>query len=83
MIVGVSCDTPADNRAFQEKFNFPYDLLSDEDRTVSMTYGAAESADQVYPARISYLIDPTGRIARTYATVDPPTHPDQVLQDLR
>ena len=47
-----------------------------------MTYGAADTADQVYPARISYLIDPTGRIARTYATVDPPTHADQVLRDL-
>ena len=60
----------------------PYDLLSDEDRMVSMTYGAADTADQVYPARISYLIDPTGRIARTYATVDPAAHPEQALRDL-
>ena len=56
MIVGVSCDTPAENRAFREKFDFPYDLLCDEDRTVSMIYGAAESADQGYPARISYQL---------------------------
>jgi peroxiredoxin Q/BCP len=82
VIVGVSCDTPAENRAFREKFDFPYDLLCDEDRTVSMTYGAAESADQGYPARISYLLDPDGRVAKAYPKVDAASHPEQVLQDL-
>ncbi len=82
MIAGISCDPPADNRAFRDKFGFPYDLLSDEDRSVSMRYGAAASADQEYPARISYLIDPEGRIARAYPAVTPATHPDEVLAAL-
>lgn len=81
-MLGISCDTPAENRAFQEKFGFPYDLLCDEDRAVSMTYGAADSADAQYPARISYLIDPEGRIAKVYAKVTPADHPDDVLKDL-
>ena len=79
MIVGVSCDTPAENRAFRAKFGFPFDLLCDEDRSVSMRYGAAESAEQGYPARISYLIDPEGRIARVYGTVKPADHPGEAL----
>ena len=47
-----------------------------------MTYGAAERADQPYPARISYLIDPQGRIARVYDKVAPADHPAQVLADI-
>ena len=82
VVVGVSCDSPADNRAFRDKFAFPFDLLSDEDRSVSMRYGAAEDADQKYPKRISYLIDPEGRIARVYAKVVPAEHPDEVLAAL-
>ena len=82
VIVGVSCDSPADNRAFRDKFAFPFDLLCDEDRSVSMHYGATESADQQYPKRISYLIDPEGRIARVYGNVVPAEHPDEVLAAL-
>ena len=47
-----------------------------------MAYGAAESADAQYPARISYLIDPEGRIQQVYGKVDPDAHPNQVLNDL-
>ncbi|MAG96961.1 MAG: peroxiredoxin, partial [Rhodospirillaceae bacterium] len=51
VIVGISCDTPAENLAFRVKFDFPYDLLCDESRTVSQVYGAADAADTQYPAR--------------------------------
>jgi len=82
VIVGISCDTTAENAAFREKFDFPYDLLCDVDRSVSMAYGAADSADTKHPKRISYLIDSTGKIRKAYATVKPADHPDQVLTDL-
>ena len=82
MILGVSCDSPAENLAFKNKFSFPFDLLSDEDRSVSMAYGAAESASANYPSRISYLIDPHGKVAKAYAKVKPADHPDEVLKDL-
>ena len=49
---------------------------------MGMAYGAADAADATYPARISYLIDPDGRVQKVYATVDPAAHPDEVLADL-
>jgi len=79
MIAGVSCDPPSENRAFRDKFGFPFDLLSDEDRSVSLRYGAAGSAEQPYPARISYLIDPEGNVVRAYGAVKPADHPGEVL----
>ena len=81
-MLGISFDTPAENRAFQEKFAFPFDLLSDVDRKVGLAYGAADAADAQYPARISYLIDPEGRIRKVYAQVDPAGHAAEVLADL-
>jgi len=82
VIIGLSADTPAANKAFKEKFDFPYDLLSDQDLAVSVAYGAAESTDAKRPSRISYLIDTEGRVAKVYAKVTPADHPDQVLADL-
>ena len=82
VVIGVSCDSPPDNRAFRDKFDFPFDLLCDVDRAVSMRYGAAAAADTVYPSRISYLLDPRGQVARVYGEVDPGAHPDEVLREL-
>jgi peroxiredoxin len=33
--------------------------------------------------RISYLIDPEGRVAKAYEVSDPAGHPAEVLDDLR
>ncbi len=80
--MGISCDTPDANKAFKEKFDFPFDLLCDEDGTVSRAYGAVDSAGAKRPARISYLIGPDGKIAKAYGTVKPKSHPTEVLADL-
>ena len=78
----MSFDAPARNRAFREKNAFPFDLLSDVDRSVSMRYGAAKKPGQWFARRISYLIDPEGRIARVFGKVRPGRHPDEVLAAL-
>ena len=58
MILGASFDTPEENRAFKDKFDFPFDLLCDVERSAGISYGAAESADAEYAARVSCLVDP-------------------------
>ena len=80
-MLGVSFDTPEDNRAFREKFEFPYDLLSDEDKTASVAYGVAE-ADAERASRMSVLIGPDRRVIAAYGKVTPADHPDEVLADL-
>jgi len=81
VILGCSFDSPADNKAFKDKFDFPYDLLSDADKSMSIAYGAAES-DSARPSRVSVLIGPDGKVAENYETVKPPEHPAEVLATL-
>ncbi len=81
-VLGVSFDGLEDNKAFAEKFDFPYPLLCDTDRSIGMAYHAARSADEGYARRISYLIDESGVIQRAYEKVDPQTHLGQILGDL-
>lgn len=81
MVLGVSADSSADNKAFRDKFDFPYDLLSDTEMAMSVAYGAAE-AGAAMPARVSVLVGPDGAVAATYAKVSPADHPQEVLADL-
>ena len=82
MILGVSFDKPAANRRFQEKYGFPFDLLSDEAKEMGVAYGAAEDTSAKSAKRISYIIGADGRIEVVYATVKAAEHPEQVLKYL-
>jgi peroxiredoxin Q/BCP len=81
-VLGASFDTEEENRAFAEKFGFPFVLLCDTSRALGLAYGAADAADAGYARRISFLIDPSGTIVRAYEKVNPQTHVAQVLEDL-
>lgn len=82
-VLGVSFDNVEENRAFAEKFDFPYPLLCDTNRELGLAYGAARSADEGYAKRISYVIGEDGKILLAYPKVDPKTHLDQILSDLQ
>ena len=81
VIVGVSFGSDTDNKAFKEKAEYPYDLLTDNDKSASTTFGVVTS-DTGNPSRVSVLIAPDGSIAKTYDTVAPAEHANQVLADL-
>ena len=82
VVLGASFDSPEENRAFKEKFDFGYDLLCDTDRKTGLAYGAADDVAASHPKRISYLIDPEGMIVKVYDPVKPADHPAEVLADL-
>ena len=81
-MLGISFDTVEENRAFAEKFDFPYKLLCDTDRSMGLAYGAARTADEGYARRISYVIDESGKVLFVYQKVDPQEHLDTVLAAL-
>ncbi|MBT5050932.1 MAG: peroxiredoxin [Rhodospirillaceae bacterium] len=81
VIVGISIDPAGDNKAFKDKFDFPYDLLSDADTSMSKAYGV-DITDSGRTSRKSVLVGPDGKVAVSYDPVTPAEHPDQVLADL-
>jgi peroxiredoxin Q/BCP len=78
----VSFDSVADNAGFAQKFDFPFLLLCDTERSLGLAYGACEDAKAGYAKRISYLIDEAGKVERVYANVHAGSHPAEVLADL-
>jgi peroxiredoxin Q/BCP len=82
-ILGVSFDSVADNAAFVNEQGFPFRLLSDPDRKLAVAVGAASSTNQAVARRISYLVGPDAKVIKAYPSVNPATHAQDVLADLR
>lgn len=85
MILGISYDSVEENKSFADAEGFPFKLLSDPDRSVAELYGTKRPDDHQYamaPRRFSYLIEPDGKIAKTYVVKDVAAHADEVLADL-
>jgi peroxiredoxin Q/BCP len=85
-VLGASFDTQADNRAFSEAQSFTFPLLSDEDRSVAQLYGVVRDPTEMspdLPRRTTFLIDPSGHVAKVYEVRDKEAHPGEVLADVR
>jgi peroxiredoxin Q/BCP len=85
---GISILGSGSKAAFKAKFGLPYTLLADEDHAVAERYGTwveKQNHGRSYMgvARVTYLIDPDGRIARVWDKVKPDGHADEVLEGLR
>ncbi len=79
-IIGISKDTPISHKRFKEKYDLPFTLLSDTEGSTAKTYGAD---GLLGTKRISYLISPEGLISKAYPKVNPATHAQEVLEDLK
>ena len=88
-MVGASFDTVDEQLAFAETESFGYALISDADKSIGRLYHAEREPTEDYyeyglPRRITYLIDPEGRIAAAYdlSGQDLAAHAAQVLGDI-
>ena len=83
-IVGVSLDDVSSQKEFADKYHLPFPLLSDAKQQVATQYGVLTSfRDMPVASRQTFVIDPSGKIAKHYEQVDPATHTQQVLEDLK
>lgn len=82
-VYGISADDRASHEAFAAKFDLNFPLLTDPGMATINAYGAYGEKEvggekRMGILRQSYLVDPQGRIAHVWATVDPDGHADEV-----
>jgi len=84
VIVGISVDDVASHKKFAEKHGLPFTLLADADKSVAKSYGVLKNYGVMEVARRdTFIIDPEGRIAKHYESVDPEGHSKVVLEDIK
>lgn len=88
VVLGVSTDTVRKHAKFVEKYSLPFTLLSDEEKTVVEKYGVwgkkkFMGREYMGTMRTTFLIDPTGEIAKIYENVKPDAHAEEILADVK
>ena len=83
VILGVSIDTAESHKSFCAKEGLTFKLLSDPDAKVSEQYGSVmDYQGAKYSARNTFIIDPSGKIAKVFIKVGVAGHSDEVLATL-
>ncbi len=87
-VFGISIQGTKSHKKFADKYHLPFTLLADEDRKVVTKYGVwgkkkFMGREYMGTFRTSFLLDPKGKIAKVYEKVNPETHAEEVLEDLK
>jgi len=83
VVLGVSLDSVDSHKQFCAKEGLNFKLLADPDHKVTSQYGSLTNFGVVkFAARHTFIIDPQGRIAKAYTSVDPTRHSNEVLTAL-
>jgi thioredoxin-dependent peroxiredoxin len=83
VILGVSVDDVNSHRGFCDKEGLKFDLLADVEGKVSGLYGSLrEQQGNAMSARNTFIINPSGKIAKVFEAVQPAVHSEQVLAAL-
>jgi len=79
-ILGVSGDSVQSHLKFSQKFNLSFPLLSDPDHQIIDRF---QANGLILPKRVTFLINPQGKIAKIYQKVNVNQHATQILEDLK
>jgi peroxiredoxin Q/BCP len=88
VVLGVSPDPVKSHVKFINKFELPFILLADEDKSIASAYGVwgeKSFMGRKYMGnhRVTFLIDEDGKIAKIWPAVKPESHAEEVLTALR
>ncbi|OYD90924.1 peroxiredoxin [Nostoc sp. 'Peltigera membranacea cyanobiont' 210A] len=79
VILGVSADDEVSHQAFTQKYNLNFPLLTDSDKSLIKAFDVDGGG---YAKRVTYVIDPSGKITHVDSAVNTTTHASDVLAAL-
>jgi thioredoxin-dependent peroxiredoxin len=79
VVLGVSADNEASHQAFTQKYNLNFPLLADTNKSLITAYDVDGGG---YAKRVTYVIDPNGKIIHVDGAVNTSTHAGDVLAAL-
>jgi peroxiredoxin Q/BCP len=87
VVLGISKDSAKSHAKFREKQGLPFDLLVDADGAVCETWGVWRmkkfmGREGMGIVRSTFLVDPSGKIARIWSPVSVKGHVQEVLDSI-
>ena len=87
-MLGISADSSAKQKKFQEKYHLPFSLLADTDKTICRAFGVIKDKSmygRVFKgiSRMTFVIGPEGKIQHIFDKVKAEGHAEEVLAWLK
>ena len=87
VVLGISKDSVASHKKFEEKYGLPFTILSDPELVAIQAYDVwqeKKNYGETYMGvvRTTYLIDEEGKIAKAFDKVKAADNPEQMLGEL-
>ena len=87
VVIGISKDSTASHKKFEEKYNLPFVLLSDVNLEAIQAYDVWQEKNMygkktMGVVRTTYLIDEDGMIEKAFGKVKAKENPAQMLENL-
>ena len=87
IIIGISKDSVASHKKFEEKYGLPFTILSDTERVAIEAYDVWKEKKNygkvsMGVVRTTYLIDEKGIIIKAFGNVKAADNPSQMLEEL-
>lgn len=87
VVIGISADSEASHDKFKQKYELPFYLLSDPEKTTIQAFGAwgeKKMYGKTYEGiiRSTFLIDENGIVSKVWPKVKPAEHATEVLSAL-
>jgi thioredoxin-dependent peroxiredoxin len=79
-VLGISVDSRESHESFAKKFKLNFPVLADPTRKITRAYGAL--AFYRLARRMTFIIDPQGKIRKIFKSVNPKIHVEEVAQAL-
>ncbi len=88
VVLGVSPDEAKAQKKFEEKYDLPFTLVADADKTICNLYGVIQEKNMygkkvMGVARTTFAIGPDGKIKHIFHKVKPEGHAEEVLEYLK
>ena len=87
-MLGVSPDKPSAQKKFQQKYEFPFSLLSDVEKTVAKQFGVLKEKSMygrkyMGIERTTFVIGPEGKITSIISGIKADEHAEAALAALK
>ena len=88
MVLGISADSSAKQKKFQDKYHLSYTLLADTDKKICQAFGVIKDKTlygRVFKgiSRMTFVIGPDGKIKHIFDKVKAVGHAEEVLAWLK
>jgi thioredoxin-dependent peroxiredoxin len=86
-VIGVSPDSVASHKKFEEKFGLTFNLIADTEKEILQAYGAwgeKKNYGKTYMGvlRTTFIIDENGVVENIFVKVDTKNHTEQIQKEL-